>query len=139
MPAVFDFPHARRCRAESKRDWADYLYNLEDHINFPGKKFHTQRNHLNHFLRDNPDAKFVPVTPETMPAAKRFLAEYEQYTPVDKVIEREEMYRSEELLRVALTLGQKAGYIDVDGVIVALAVGETMGDVLYVHVEKDSH
>jgi hypothetical protein len=125
-----------RCIAENKRDWADYLYQLEDHIQFPGKKFHTQRNHLNHFIKEYPDYRFVPVTEETLPAARRFLAEYEQYAPIDKVIEKEEMYRSEELLRAALKLNQKAGYIDVGGTIVALAVGETMGDVLYVHVEK---
>lgn len=128
--------YGTRCRAESKRDWADYLYNLEDHVGFPGKKFHTQRNHLNHFMKENPGWRFVPVTVETLPVAKRFLAEYEQYAPIDKVIEKEEMYRSEELLREALVLEQKAGYIDVDGTVVALAVGETMGDTLFVHVEK---
>ena len=32
--------------------------------------------------------------------------------------------------------GQKAGYIDVAGTIVALSVGEVVGDTLHCHVEK---
>ena len=33
------------------RDWADYLYNLQDLQTFPGKRFHGQRNHLNRLKR----------------------------------------------------------------------------------------
>ena len=124
------------CAASTRRDWADYLYNARDLIDFPGKRYHTQKNHLNRFLKDHPDAVFVPVTEETLPRALAFLDEYEQHTPVDKVIEAEEMLRARELLYDALRLSLLAGFIDVDGVIVALAVGEVLGDTLYVHVEK---
>ncbi len=79
---------------------------------------------------------FVPVTEETLPAALAFLDEYEQHAPLDKVIEAEEMKRAKELLADSLVLGQKAGYIDVAGTIVALSVGEVVGDTLHCHVEK---
>lgn len=125
-----------RAKISTHRDWADYLYNASDLIEFPGKKYHTQRNHLNRFFKDNPSAVFVPVTKETLPKAVAFLDEYEQHVPLDKVIEAEEMLRSKELLAHSLSLGQKAGYIDVAGTIVALSVGETVGDTLYCHVEK---
>ena len=46
------------------------------------------------------------------------------------------MLRARELLHDALKLNQKAGYIETEGTIVALAVGEVNGDTLYVHVEK---
>ena len=118
------------------RNWADYLYNTDDLIRFPGKRYHTQRNHLNRFLKDNPSARFVPITAETLPAALAFFDEYEQYAPIDKIIEAEEMLRARELLADALKLEQKAGYIDVGGTIVALAIGEVVKDTLYVHVEK---
>ncbi|MEG1523895.1 MAG: phosphatidylglycerol lysyltransferase domain-containing protein [Clostridia bacterium] len=124
------------CEISSRRDWADYLYQMEDLINFPGKRYHTQRNHLNRFLKDNEDSRFVPVTAETLPLAQAFLNDYAQHVPVDKNIEAEEMIRSKELLADALTLGQKAGYIEAGGIIVALAVGEIVADTLYVHVEK---
>ena len=79
----------------------------------------------------------MPVT-ERDAACRRlaFLDEYEQHVPLDKVIEAEEMKRAKELLTDSLALGQKAGYIDVAGTIVALSVGEIVGDTLYCHVEK---
>ena len=128
--------YGARCTVESRRDWADYIYDIDDLIEFPGKRYHTQRNHLNRFLREYPSARFVPVTAETLPEAERFLACYEQHTPAEKVIEAEEMLRARELLHDALWLNQKAGYIAIDDAIVALAVGETVRDTLYVHVEK---
>ena len=76
------------------------------------------------------------MTEETLPAAIAFLNEYEQHVPLDKVIEAEEMLRAKELLADSLKLGQKAGYIDVAGTIVALSIGEVIGDTLYCHVEK---
>lgn len=128
--------YGTHCVAEEHRDWADYVYNLRDLIDFPGKKYHTQRNHLNHFLKEYPDARLVPVTEETMPAAKRFLAEYEKHVPLDKVIEAEEMLRSRELLADALRLGLSAAYLETGEEIIALSIGEVVGDTLYVHVEK---
>ncbi len=133
---VLSARYGERAQISSHRDWADYLYEASDLIDFPGKKYHTQRNHLSRFLRDYPEQRFVAVTAETLEPAKRFLDEYEQYAPQDKVIEVEEMLRARELLCDALALGQKAGYIDVGGTIVALAVGEVVSDTLYVHVEK---
>lgn len=128
--------YGERTEVSTERDWADYLYNAVDLIEFPGKKYHTQRNHLNRFFKDNPSAAFVPVTEQTLPAAKAFLDEYEHHVPLDKVIEAEEMLRAKELLADSLKLGQKAGYIDVAGTIVALSIGEVVGDTLYCHVEK---
>ncbi len=128
--------YGERAVVSAQRDWADYLYDAQDLVNFPGKRFHTQRNHLNRFNKDNPSAKFVPVTEETLPAAIAFLDEYEQHVPLDKVIEAEEMKRAKEILANSLALEQKAGFIDAAGTIVALSVGEVVDDTLYCHVEK---
>lgn len=125
-----------RADVSSHRDWADYLYLADNLKTFPGKKYHGQKNHLNRFVKENPDYRYVPVTEQTLPAALRFLDEYEKYAPIDKVIEVEEMARSKELLRHSLTLGMTAGFIETAGTIVALSVGEVVGDTLYVHVEK---
>ena len=134
--AILQARYGERALVSTHRDWADYLYNACDLIDFPGKKYHTQRNHLNRFCKDNPSACFVPVTQETLPAAIAFLDEYEQHVPLDKVIEAEEMKRAKELLTDSLVLGQKAGYIEVAGTIVALSIGEVVGDTLHCHVEK---
>lgn len=134
--AVLCERYGSRAVVTTHRDWADYVYNACDLMDFPGKKYHTQRNHLNRFCKDNPSAVFVPVTEASLPAAIAFLDEYELHAPLDKIIEAEEMKRAKELLADSLVLGQKAGYIDVSGTIVALSVGEIVGDTLHCHVEK---
>ena len=128
--------YGERCLLSTRRDWADYLYNAADLIHFPGKRYHTQRNHLNRFIRDNPGARFVPVDASTLPQAITFLDGYARHVPAHKVIEAEEMRRSKELLCYATRLNQKAGFIETNGIVVALAIGEVVGDTLYVHVEK---
>lgn len=125
-----------RAQVDSHRDWADYLYNAEDLKTFPGKRYHGQKNHLNRFKRENPNYRYVPVTEENYIIARDFLRDYKKYVPLTKVIQQEEMVRSQELLRDAIPLGQTAGYIESDGVVVALSVGEVVQDTLYVHVEK---
>jgi hypothetical protein len=104
---VLNEHYGERAIVSTHRNWADYLYRADDLIRFPGKQYHTQRNHLNRFLRDNPTARFVPVTEETLPRAIAFLKEYEQYAPIDKVIEAEEMLRSKELLAMRSNLTRR--------------------------------
>lgn len=125
-----------RASFSTRRDWADYLYSAADLIAFPGKRYHTQRNHLNRFERENPGAAFVPLDADTLAQAIHFLNGYERHVPPHKVIEAEEMRRSKELLAHTVLLEQKAGFIDVGGTVVALAIGEVVGDTLYVHTEK---
>lgn len=135
--AALQARYGARARCSPHRDWADYLYNLSELQTFPGKRFHGQRNHLNRFQKENPGSRYVPLTEETLPSARAFLGAYARAASLDKPIEQEEMLRSQELLEVALPLGLRAGYIETaDGTIVALAIGEVVGDTLYVHVEK---
>ena len=134
--SVLQTRYGNRCRLSTRRDWADYLYGAQDLIAFAGKRYHSQRNHLNRFNKENPDAAFIPVQEDTLSRAIAFLDEYEKYASINKIIEVEEMCRSKELLAHVMPLEQKAGFIDINGIIVALAIGEVVGDTLYVHVEK---
>lgn len=126
-----------RVRFSADRDWADYLYDINDLKLFPGKRFHGQKNHLNRFLKEHPFSYFVPLTEKTLPEARAFMEEYDARFPQEKPIEKEEMLRSRELVEMAGTLGLKAGFLRADAEhICALSVGEVVGDTLYVHVEK---
>lgn len=126
----------RVASATSVRSLADYLYETERLIGFSGKRLHGQKNHRNRFYRENPEARFVPVTEETLPAAEAFLEEFEREADLHQPIEVEEMRRARELLHHAKELGQLAGYIETDKGVAALSIGEILGDTLYVHVEK---
>jgi len=134
--SVLQARYGSRCLLSTRRDWADYLYSAPDLITFKGKRYHSQRNHLNRFNKENPNAVFVPVQEDTLSSAIDFLNEYEKYAPIHKNIEVEEMRRSKELLAHVMPLKQKAGFIEIRGTVVALAVGEVVDDTLYVHVEK---
>ena len=41
-----------RFRFSTYRDYADYIYNADELINLPGRKYHTKRNHINRFLEE---------------------------------------------------------------------------------------
>ncbi len=135
--AVLRARYGARAVCTAHRDWADYLYMLDDLKTFPGKRFHGQRNHLNRFYKDNPGSRYVPITWDTLPRARAFLTEYVYRTPARSPIEAEEQCRAQELLEAVSLLRLQAGYLETArGDIVALAIGEVMGDTLYVHVEK---
>ena len=58
-----------RCRVISERPWKDYLYRTEELAAFAGRRYSGQRNHINKFRRDYPDAEFTPLTdPPAIPA-----------------------------------------------------------------------
>ena len=129
--------YGARAVCTAHRDWADYLYMLDDLKTFPGKRFHGQRNHLNRFYKDNPGSRYVPITWMTLPRARAFLTEYVYRTPARSPIEAEEQCRAQELLEAVSLLQLQAGYLETArGDIVALSIGEVVGDTLYVHVEK---
>lgn len=135
--AVLRARYGARAVCTAHRDWADYLYMLDDLKTFPGKRFHGQRNHLNRFYKDNPGSRYVPITWMTLPRARAFLTEYVYRTPARSPIEAEEQCRAQELLEAVSLLQLQAGYLETArGDIVALAIGEVVGDTLYVHVEK---
>lgn len=121
---------------EERREWAEYLYDCDALIRFSGKAYHTQKNHRNRFYKEHPDAHLVAVNEETLETACAFLSDYAANTPPDSEVAAEEMKGAYDLLQNALRLDQKAAYLETDGTVAALSIGETQGDTLYVHVEK---
>lgn len=61
----------------SERPWKDYLYHTEDLAQFAGRRYSGQRNHINKFRRDYPDAAFVALTDPNDPRLTAFWADYE--------------------------------------------------------------
>lgn len=131
--------YGERMSAESVRDWADYVYDAEAFRSYAGKQLHTQRNHVNRFYRDYPDASLKVIkTPEEEREALMFLERYESEHPEASELERNEVNGARELLRERVMLGQTAALLTANGQIAALTIGEARGDTLFVHVEKAS-
>jgi len=128
-----------RCTAREWRDSADYLYDYETFLSFPGRHLSGKRNHLKRFYAAHPTCEFKPLEKQDVPQAiafiKRFLARHAENETVG-VIEAEEGVRSCALLENYDALGVSAGCLWEHGEILAVAAGEIVGDTLFVHVEK---
>ncbi len=123
------------------RDGSDYLYNSSDLINLPGKNYQKKRNHCSRFERENPDYKFVLITPDNVYLAKQFetnwCAKYE--CGLDKSLSREQKGIME-ILDNFDKMDIMGAMIETNGKIVAMSVAapinENMVDVI---VEKAYH
>ncbi len=126
------------CRVEELADWADYLYNARDLATLPGNRYSKKRNHVNRFVSDHPGSTLIELTPDMVDDVRAFLdtlpLDYEHETAL---VERREVDRMLDMW----------GMIPMDGAvlrtpdlgIVAFAIGEVVGDTLYVHIEKMAH
>lgn len=119
-----------------KRDWFDYLYEIGQLQNFPGKKMHGQKNHWNRFKKEHPEYRYEQLTEQNLAEAQKFLEEYEKTADLNGEIEVGELKSAQELLGHVFDLQLKAGFIRTEKGITALSIGEILKDTLYIHVEK---
>ncbi len=119
------------------RRWRDYLYNAEDFKTYAGGRYSGQRNHVNKFRKNCPDAEFVVYREEDRPAVEAFLREIESYQrSKDELLADEEMKAVFGILPHIGALGLCAGFVRAGGRILSFSVGEICGDMLVVHIEK---
>ena len=122
--------------ADANRDWFDYLYRSEDLAFFSGKKYHGQRNHVNKFRRLYPGYRFEEIGPATLERALAFSRTYLGNREMKSDTEEHEGCAAIEMFSYLDRFDAVGGFIEVDGNIVALSLGEVVGDTLFVHVEK---
>lgn len=120
-----------------ERDWADYEYDADAFRTYAGKALHTQKNHVNRFVREHPEAHMILVQDASEEAmALQFLDDFSKQHTFEGKWEWEEWLGAKDLLRMRKELGQTAACL-VDGDrAIGLSIGEVQGDTLYVHVEK---
>ena len=121
--------------AEEKRNWADYLYEPSG-FSYIGKKYHTQKNHVNRFYREHPEAKLVPVSEENVSEVSAFLDRVVAEKPDMNAWERGEVEGTRDLLFMRTELHQIGAFLRTDMGIAAYAMGEIRGDTLHIHAEK---
>lgn len=118
------------------RTWSDYLYEAERHRTFAGKKLSGQRNHVNKFLKSYDSWSFEPITKENLGEAKEFCFEIENAREKESDTYNAEKEILDEVFEHMDEYGFFGNLLRVDGVIVAMAMGEIIGDTLFVHIEK---
>ncbi|HHT87247.1 MAG TPA: DUF2156 domain-containing protein [Clostridiales bacterium] len=124
------------------REWADYLYDVEQFCTFSGKKLHAKRNFLNRFRSTCNLFDFIPLTKHTSALALEFLEYYyseekDISAPELSPTEKEDAIRAMEAIEKLHLLPTLSGGILVcEKRTIGVTAGEIIDDVLYVHIEK---
>lgn len=58
------------------RDSFDYVYDIHDLADLPGRKYQKKRNHLNRFRAQRPDFRLEPMTEENLPLVRQLTARW---------------------------------------------------------------
>ena len=117
------------------RNWSDYIYLKEKISTYSGRNLNGKRNHVNKFKKTY-EYTVNKITKQDFLDIKTFLLEFERGTDFSVWSEREEIKKVYDYIEKHEELGQVGACIRVDGKVVAISLGEVVGDTLYVHVEK---
>lgn len=127
-----------KAKAEISPDWQDYLYSADALATFRGKKFNGQRNHLNRFHALYPMGQCKLIDQSNKQEALQFLHAYYEEAPEHPALSAEKKQLLSMIENASFGRGEGlCGMTVSDGErVVALAVGEAVGDTLYIHAEK---
>lgn len=129
MPNSFDYTPGRN-------DF-DYIYTSDDLIHLSGKKYHSKRNHIARFIREN-QWSYEDITESNIPECRAFNARWaeEKGSDITSGI-LTELQMVDKAFDNFAALGLIGGLLRVDGEIVAYTFGEEITpDIFCVHVEK---
>lgn len=119
----------------TNRSWADYLYNLSDLRDFPGKRYDSKRHNAHSFHNHYPNALFKKATKDDVPRLEGFLQGYLDENR-DRDISLTEMNLTKEMLLDPKAINAEIGYYELDGKVIGFSLGERKGDTIYQHIEK---
>lgn len=119
------------------RRWADYIYEKDKLSTYAGKKLAGQRNHINRFIKEHESFLYEPLTESNLHEARDFLFTHKAQQGKDDPVALKEYDYTLDTLDHFNDLNYTGALIKLpDGTCIAMALGETVGDTLYVHAEK---
>ena len=127
------YPNAKTA---TDRAWSDYLYASEDLKGLAGRKYSGQRNHINKFLKAYDNWTFEEVGPANIGEMSAFFQKYAAQPDSDYPALDECNHKSLEVLDHLDQYGLVGGMLKVSGSVIGTALGETVGDTHFVHIEK---
>ena len=127
------YPNAK---VTTDRAWSDYLYASEDLIALSGRKYSGQRNHINKFLKINDDWRFETLNTDNIGAFRAFFEKYAAISDPAYPALGECNDKSLEILDNIDRYHLLGGALKTGGEIVGAALGEIVGDTLFVHIER---
>ena len=121
---------------KNERAWEDYFYLSEDLIELKGRKFNTQRNHINKFIRTYPEYQLAEINKDNINLAIDFLINFYKEYEKTSSISIEEKNITFELFDNYFKYNMLGGMLKVDDKIIGISVGEIINDTLFIHTEK---
>ncbi len=119
-------------------DWSDYVYDSTSLATLSGKKLHKKKNRFNKFVKTYPDYRFEVVDGSNIEALREFYKAFAAENAADNERLAAEERIIFKLLDEYSLLGLLGGMLLAEDRIVAFAIGERVGDTLYMHFEKAS-
>lgn len=123
------------CEYDADRDWFDYLYEKEPMLLLAGRKYGTQRNHINKFKKLYSDYSFKRIADEDIEKLIDFTKSF-SFNSEKSESAMQELEICIEVLENHKKYNMLGGYLEVDGKIIGYSFGEIIGDTLFVHIEK---
>ena len=126
-------------RFHPDREGCDYIYDINNLADLPGRKYQRKRNHVNRFRAAHPDCRIVPIDAALLPAVQKMLESWfeNRLTP--------EAYDEYHLEHVALrrafenwdALGLEGIALVENERVVAMTIGSPLNETTFdIHFEK---
>lgn len=122
---------------ENRNDF-DYLYDFESLKTLKGNANHKKRNHVNKFLKTNPDWRYEALSRENAAEALQYLERWCALNGCDTDADlAEERTAIHEALENMEALGFNGGLIRLEGAVAAFTLAEPLReDTTVIHIEK---
>lgn len=121
---------------QSDRDHSDYLYDKTAILTLVGKKYSTQRNHINKFKKLYDNWVFEEITEENIPEIIDFTKSFSFNSQKQDENAGKELELCCEVLENYGVFGMLGGALRINGKIAGYSIGEIIGDTLFCHIEK---
>lgn len=120
----------------SDRDHSDYLYDKTAILSLVGKKYSTQRNHINKFKKLYENWAFEEINQNNIPEIIEFTKGFSFNSEKQDKNAGKELELCCEVLENYDVFGMLGGALRVNGKIAGYSIGEITGDTLFCHIEK---
>lgn len=120
----------------SDRDHSDYLYDKTAILSLVGKKYSTQRNHINKFKKLYENWAFEEINQNNIPEIIEFTKGFSFNSEKQDENAGKELELCCEVLENYDVFGMLGGALRVNGKIAGYSIGEITGDTLFCHIEK---
>lgn len=121
---------------QTTSEYADYVYDIHEFAELKGKKYHGKRNHISRFERDIGEYSFQKIDESNLSIVREFFEKFKLREEKESDMFGVELCATEKILNDFLHSHQEGYALMTHGQVIGLTIGEVVGDMLFVHVEK---